>query len=327
MQPTSIAGRMWGPLEGPGLTPDMWKAVVKAAQRCFGAPSPDATKVVNSPSNGNGGEGMKDSEKRTGMKSAKRGSGRCVRRRLRNGRWLPAYVEVVPDPKLPLRDALQLERRKVGDHGAPLLDGLTCDAKSLGDGDLDGGVARRGIPKPRLEVLEGGRLEHSTRNVTTVTSEMQPKLRDLRHGSPGTALATPVSGPEPRLRNSEILSAPMDALPTFADRLRDAMESSGTTQADLAAALRISHVAVGKWMKGGIPNADNMAAAARALRVRADWLRAGHLPREPHRGHEEHAIDEAIDLLMELRGPLLALTQVIERLAALRAPPARARHK
>jgi transcriptional regulator with XRE-family HTH domain len=79
----------------------------------------------------------------------------------------------------------------------------------------------------------------------------------------------------------------------------------------------VSPAAVSKWLNGGKLSADNLASAARALGVREEWLRTGKLPREREHGPEE-GLDEVIDLLEDLKGPLSALAAAIEKIGKAR---------
>jgi transcriptional regulator with XRE-family HTH domain len=106
---------------------------------------------------------------------------------------------------------------------------------------------------------------------------------------------------------------------TTAERLRSAMKAAGdVSMSQLGRECGVSPAAVSKWLNGGKLSADNLAAASRALGVREEWLRTGKLPRERESGAEE-GLDEVIDLLEDLKGPLAALAAAIEKIGKSRS--------
>jgi transcriptional regulator with XRE-family HTH domain len=121
---------------------------------------------------------------------------------------------------------------------------------------------------------------------------------------------------QPQLRAGGLTSVSMDKrLPTLADRLNDAMGDK-ITASELARACGVSPAAVGKWKDGQTKElkASNYADAARALGVSETWLRTGKLPREREHGAEESQVDEVLDLLDNLRGPLTELAAALDRI-------------
>lgn len=94
---------------------------------------------------------------------------------------------------------------------------------------------------------------------------------------------------------------------------------------ELARACSVSPAAVTKWKNGGKMSADNSAAAARALGVREEWLRTGKLPRERDGAEEDRQVDQIVDLLTGLQGPLTALAAAIAKLQTLQQAPQKKR--
>jgi transcriptional regulator with XRE-family HTH domain len=113
----------------------------------------------------------------------------------------------------------------------------------------------------------------------------------------------------------------MDKLATLAERLTDAM-GEDVSASDLARACNVSPAAVSKWLDGRTKDlkADTLAAAARALGVRDDWLRTGRLPRERTGAQEDRQVDQVISILEDLRAPLAALATAIDALTKVREP-------
>jgi transcriptional regulator with XRE-family HTH domain len=207
-------------------------------------------------------------------------------------------IETSVDAKGAFRDALKLDSAEPGNNIAPLQNGGVAQIENARDVGLDGGRLHLGngnTERPRdirgeLKVIENVLFQHGP-SVTRVTSRLQPEFR---------------RGP--------VTSVPMDKLATIAERLDDAMREAGVNASQLAKACGVSHVSVGKWLKGGKLSADNLAAAARAVGVSETWLRTGRLPRERENGQLEEDMDRVIDLLEGLAGPLASLAQAIEQL-------------
>ena len=213
-------------------------------------------------------------------KHVKQNSGSVIggRRRKRT----PPYIQLVPNLQRATRDTLDLLGTETRNDDTPFTDGSRTDADSP-----------RNI-RCGLEVVQNFTFEH-TRDSTTVDFPMQAELK-------------------PRV----LTLVHMAPLETLADRLRDAMRERGINASGLAKECGVSATATGKWLDGGKMTADNLAAAARALGVRDDWLRAGKLPREREHRDDEQRYDQVIDLLQQLAGPIAALHAVIEE--ATKAP-------
>jgi transcriptional regulator with XRE-family HTH domain len=200
-------------------------------------------------------------------------------------------VELVLNPKGAASEPLDLNRAEVRHDGLPLPD-----------------CGRTNIERPRdirgtLKVINNVLLEHK-QSFTTVKSALQP-------------------GYQPK----HLTLVDMDKqLSTTAERLAAAMKDAGVSQSELARECDVSPAAVHKWLNGSKLNADNLAKASRALGVREDWLRTGKLPRERENGHAEESLDEVIDLLEDLKGPLAALAAAIEKIGRSRAPSTRKRN-
>ncbi len=134
----------------------------------------------------------------------------------------------------------------------------------------------------------------------------------LEHETPFTLVKT---GSQPRCMARGLTSVDMDKHSTQAERLESAMKAAGVHASQLARECDVSAAAVHKWLNGGKMNADNLAAAARALGVREEWLRTGKLPREREHRAEEQGVDQVIGILQNLREPLAALTAAIDQLS------------
>lgn len=96
------------------------------------------------------------------------------------------------------------------------------------------------------------------------------------------------------------------------------MKDAGVSQSELARECGVTPAAVHKWMGGSTLKADNLAAASRALGVREEWLRTGKLPREREHAEAEQGLDQVIELLEDLKGPLAALAAAIEKIGKSR---------
>jgi transcriptional regulator with XRE-family HTH domain len=205
--------------------------------------------------------------------------------------WLPPYIQLVPNRQRPARDSLELLSAEPGNDGAPFTNGRRSDPDRPRD--------IRGC----LKVLQNFAFEHAP-SLTTVQNRMQPKSN-----------------------RSRLTSVSMNAPETQADRLWSAMTSVSAphTASQLARACGVSPAAVNKWLAGGKMNADNLAKAARALGVRDEWLRTGHIPRE--RDASDTQVDRVVALLAEMREPLAALTAAIDELAKVNAVPDRKRQR
>lgn len=182
-------------------------------------------------------------------------------------------------------DALDLNRTEVRDDSAPL-----------------GYSGRTDVERPRdirgsLKVIQNGLLQHED-TFTIVKSRLQP-------------------GCQPK----SLTSVSMDKLATIADRLSAAMTDAGVSPSQLSRSCGVSPAAVHKWQNGGKLSADSLAAAARALGVREEWLRTGKLPRERSGAEEESQIDRVVEILSGLQGPLAELAIAIERLNKAKQEP------
>lgn len=214
----------------------------------------------------------------------------------------PHVVETAIDPKRAFCDAFKLNSAEPRNDLAPLPDGGVADLQNSRDVGEDGvRVDLRGgdSERPRdirgeLKVIENVLFQHDP-SVTLVTSRMQPEFQ---------------RGP--------VTSVPMDKLPTIAERLEDAMRAADVNANQLAQEVGVSHVSVGKWLRGGKLSADNLAAVARAVGVSETWLRTGKLPRERGSGQQEESLDRVMDLLEGLAGPLAALATAIDQLRKTR---------
>jgi len=202
----------------------------------------------------------------------------------------PTHVKLVLNPKGATSDPLELVGRELGNDRPPLADSSGTDIKRPRD--------IRGA----LKVINNVLLEHNA-TFTTVKS-----------------------APQPRCQSKELTLVDMEKqLSTTAERLDAAMKATRVSQSELARECGVSPAAVHKWLNGSKLNADNLAAAGRALGVREEWLRTGKLPRERENAHVEQGLDEVIDLLEDLKGPLAALTAAIERIGKSRPEAGRKR--
>lgn len=159
-----------------------------------------------------------------------------------------------------------------------------------------------------LKVIDNVFLQHAP-SVTGVKSQMQPPLY-----APG------------------LTSVHMNRHPptdTLAARLIEAMRARSAetgveiTASDLARACGVSPAAVSKWLDGQTKQlkAQNYVDAARALGVREEWLRTGRLPKERAHAEDERRIDQVIEILGRLRGPLSDLLSAIDELSRPEQPP------
>ena len=98
------------------------------------------------------------------------------------------------------------------------------------------------------------------------------------------------------------------------------MREAEVSASELARACRVTPAAVFKWREGHTKElkADNYIDAARALGVSAEWLRTGKLPREREHAQEENQMDQVLDLLEDLKGPLASLAAAIEQIGRTR---------
>lgn len=203
-----------------------------------------------------------------------------------NGNRTTAPVQIGIQPELLPGDALKFHGAKPRDDITPLADG--------GGTDVQRPSNTRGV----LKVIQSVFLKHA-RELTTVQSRLQPQSK--------TEMLTSVN---------------MDKLATLAERLIDAM-GDDVSASDLARACSVSPAAVSKWLDGRTAalKADTLAAAARALGVREEWLRTGRLPRERVNAQGDREIDKVIAILRDLRGPLAALASAIDAIGQAREEP------
>lgn len=106
-------------------------------------------------------------------------------------------------------------------------------------------------------------------------------------------------------------------LTTLAGRLKDAMDACAVSPSQLAQACEVSAAAVTLWRNGDTRRltAANYESAARALKVRAEWLRTGKGPRD--REARDLQTEQFQDAVKGLREPLAALMAAIEAIAPL----------
>jgi transcriptional regulator with XRE-family HTH domain len=203
-----------------------------------------------------------------------------------------AYIQLVPDPKGPTGDSLDLFSTELGNDGSPLANRGGADAQRPRD------------IRSALKVIDNVLLEHEP-SLTVVQSRMQPQSKRMM-----------------------LTSVQMERFSTLAERLTDAMGDK-ITASDLARSCDVSPAAVSKWLDGRTKalKAETLAAAARALGVREDWLRTGKLPREREGAEEDRQLERVMGLLEELRGPLAALAGAIDALSKARSEPQRKRAK
>jgi transcriptional regulator with XRE-family HTH domain len=201
-----------------------------------------------------------------------------------------AYIQLIPNTKATAGDSLDLKGTQHRNDGAPLPDSSGAD------------VERPRDIRGALKVINNVLFEHD-RTFTLVKSSMQPECQA-----------------------KALTLVDMDKqLTTTAERLEAAMKDAGVSQSELARECGVSPAAVHKWLNGSKLNADNLAAAGRALGVRDEWLRTGKLPRERENAHAEQSLDEVIELLENLKGPLAALTTAIEKIGRSRPQAGRKR--
>jgi transcriptional regulator with XRE-family HTH domain len=200
-------------------------------------------------------------------------------------------VELIANPKSAFSDAFKLSGGEVRNDCFPLPD---CGgANTQRPRDIRGS----------LKVINNVLLEHDP-PFTTVKRTLQPQCKP-----------------------NALTSVAMDKLPLIADRLNDAMAEIKISPSQLARACGVSPAAVFKWQTGGKLSADNLAAAARALGVREEWLRTGKLPREREHGSQEQDLDRIMGLLEGLQGPLAALATAIDQLTKARPEASKKRHR
>lgn len=204
-----------------------------------------------------------------------------IRRNCRQVR-AASYIKLITNSKGAARDPLDFLGTEVRNNSLPLPDGSGTD------------VERPRDIRGTLKVINNVLLEHEP-TFTTVKNAMQPQCQ-----------------------SKDLTLVDMDKYATIADRLRSSMAESGISGSDLARACDVSPAAVHKWLNGGKMSADNSAAAARALGVREEWLRTGKLPKEREHGYQEQSLDQVMDLLEELKGPLAALAAAIEKIGKTR---------
>lgn len=197
----------------------------------------------------------------------------------------PSNVQILPNLQRAPSDSLDFLGAELGNNVAPLAHRGGADAQRPGD------------IRGRLKVIENVLLEHAG-SVTVVQSRTQPQFK-----------------------TSVLTSVHMDKFATLADRLKDAMGTE-ISASDLAKSCNVSPAAVSKWLDGRTKQlkAETLHAASRALGVREDWLRTGKLPREREAAEEERQIDQVIELLENLRGPLASLASAIDTLSRSREP-------
>lgn len=95
-----------------------------------------------------------------------------------------------------------------------------------------------------------------------------------------------------------------ETLLTFGARLSDAMSEAGIVAADLARRVKVSHVAVGNYLREGdaaIPKADVAQRIADALGVELRWLLTGQGERRTRYSSLAAMRDEALDYGKDLK--------------------------
>lgn len=85
---------------------------------------------------------------------------------------------------------------------------------------------------------------------------------------------------------------------TFADRLVQARTAANLSQAELAKAAGLkSSGSVGNWEKGTRKQPRNILGLAKALKVRAEWLKDGREPMKPDPATENLDLETALRFL------------------------------
>lgn len=194
---------------------------------------------------------------------------------------LAADIQLRTALKRSTRDALNFLGTVIRNNAGPLADRRHRNLK------------RAGNIGSRLEMGEDILFEHD-RNLTQVDSALQPQFIER-----------------------VLTLVEMNDLQTLAGRIQDALDATQENASWLAAKSGVSPAAVGKWLSGETKmlKSEVLYAAAKALRVNPDWLRTGKGARQPGKAaQDEGKIEDAVRLLSELHGPLLALVGAIERL-------------
>lgn len=204
-----------------------------------------------------------------------------IRRNCRQVR-AATHIKLITNSKSAACDPLDLLGTEIRNHSLPLPNGSGTD------------IERPGDIRGALKVIDNVLLKHEP-TFTTVKNALQPRCQPMH-----------------------LTLVDMDKFATIADRLRASMTESGVSGSELARACDVSPAAVHKWLNGGKLSADNSAAAARALGVREEWLRTGKLPKEREHGYQEQSLDQVMDLLEDLKGPLAALAAAIEKIGKSR---------
>lgn len=86
---------------------------------------------------------------------------------------------------------------------------------------------------------------------------------------------------------------------TFASRLKETREALGKSQAALAREIGVSPGAVGNWEAGGREAPRSLLALAKAIGVRAEWLRDGKGEKLPKPGEIELDLEAALTFLAD----------------------------
>lgn len=183
--------------------------------------------------------------------------------------------------------ALQLQRRVVGHDLAPSTNGGR------------GNVQRSRDVGGALEMRENIRFQHRRATLTRVGNVYQLQL----------------TAREAKTDNG-VLTLVNDMSSTIKERLLEAMGDKFTA-ADLAQACNVSKVAVHKWLTGQTKTlrAQTLAAAAKLLGVRAEWLRTGKGPKSLDEVEAANArVDRLEQAFLRLLEPLSDAVKLLEEI-------------
>lgn len=196
----------------------------------------------------------------------------------------PPGVQVIPNLQLSPTDPAQLDRTEPRNNLPPLRNRSPTDPQRPGD--------IRGV----LKVIKNVFFQH-TPQLTTVAGRLQ-----LGSTEPVLTLVN------------------MAKLVDLAERLKDAMRVADVKPSELASICGTSRAAVTKWLKGETKElkADNLAAVAKRLGVREEWLSNGRLPRERVAGQEMRQAEKILSMIDGLREPIAALAKAMQELSEAR---------
>jgi len=181
---------------------------------------------------------------------------------------------------------------------------------------IQGGIALKSVRRKQLEIasrVPGDDIApFADRGVSAPDGARQSRLSaEKLHG------VRLQHDTRPRLLTGE--RAAMTETMTLGARVRWALEHAGMNQTELAKAIGVGKGAISQWSLDQIDSIrpDNLFAAARVLRVEAEWLGTGKGPRTPIERvapDVDPEIARLIDALPpESRRPLLALVTALLR--------------